>query len=79
MEKKIKLLRVLMWIWLALGVAAMLYVLIVTKKSNLPLALIFIVGFAAITMPLKKLTDQQQNRDPEQTGDDIDSNNDTPD
>lgn len=67
MEKKIKLLRVLMWIWLALGVAAMLYVLIVTKKSNLPLALIFIVGFSAIALPLRKLTDQQrQDQDPEQ-------------
>ena len=66
MEKKIKLLKGLLWIWLALGLCAMLYVLLVTKKSNLPFAAIFIVGFSAIALPLRRLTDQQrQDRDSE--------------
>lgn len=60
MEKKIKLLRILLWIWVALGVCAMVYVLFISKKSNILLAAIFLLGFAAIALPLQKLMEQQK-------------------
>lgn len=65
MEKRVKVLRILMGIWLALGLVAMFYVMIFTRKSNIVLASIFIVGFAAIAIPLhsadEKLREEKKN------------------
>lgn len=67
MEKKIRLLRTLRIIWIILGAAAMCYVLFVTKKSNLILAAVFIAGFAAIELPLRKLEDAQRGEKKEES------------
>lgn len=59
-QKWNKPLKVLLVIWLALGLLAMLYVVFFYKKSAFFLALIFMAGFLAISMPLRKLEDQKR-------------------
>ena len=54
MEKRIRILKILRVIWLALGLLAMLYVIFFYKKSAWPLALVFLVVYIAIEMPLRR-------------------------
>lgn len=61
-----KLLKVLLVIWLALGFLLMLYVVFFYKKSAFVPALVFLAGFLAIAMPLRKMEDQKRNAEKEE-------------
>lgn len=56
-----KLLKVLLVIWLALGFLLMLYVVFFYKKSAFVPALVFLAGFLAIALPLRKAEEQKRN------------------
>ena len=54
MEKRVKILKILRGVWLALGLAAMFYVMFFYKKSAWPVALVFLAVFFAIELPLRR-------------------------
>jgi len=61
-----KLLKVLLVIWLAVGFVFMLYVVFFYKKSAFVPALIFLVVFLAIALPLRKAEEQKRNAEKEE-------------
>ena len=65
-QKWNKPLKVLLVIWLALGLLAMLYVVFFYKKSAFVPALVFMAGFLAIALPLRKLEDQKRSAEKEE-------------
>ena len=61
-----KLLKVLLVVWLALGFLLMLYVVFFYKKSAFVPAMIFMAGFLAIALPLRKMEDKKRNAEKEE-------------
>ncbi len=55
-----KPLKVLLIIWVALGLVAVGYVVFVYKKSNFILAAVFLAGIMAIGLPLRKMEEQKR-------------------
>ncbi len=69
MEKRMKLLKVLRVVWLVLGLAAMLYVVFFYKKSAWPVALVFIVVYLAIELPLRRAEQEKWEREQQEKKD----------
>ncbi|MBE6955496.1 MAG: hypothetical protein E7449_06290 [Ruminococcaceae bacterium] len=61
-----KLLKVLLVIWLVLGFLLMIYVVFFYKKSAFVPALIFLAGFLAIALPLRKMEEQKRSAEQEE-------------
>lgn len=65
-QKLNKFLKVLLVIWLALGFLMMLYVVFFYKKSAFIPAMVFMAGFLAIVIPLRKMEDRKHNAEEEE-------------